>query len=905
MNRVLSKRFLRELREKLFRYIALGLLVAAGMTLVVSLAAAADTIIIGSNNKAEENKLEDGQFSVFVPFTEEQEKMLSDTGITLERIFSIDIKASDSSVLRVMKNRTGIDLIAVREGRTAEKMGEVLLEQRYCEENGINVGDTVEIGGIKLTVCGTGSVPDYDTPIANMYDSAAESKSFGLAFVTAEQYDGFYNISGRNPENLCYAYRLNGRLTHDELKKKIRDIDFDYAAYNDVFFKEMLADTVGKRDELLKGLKELDDGAGELKKGILELTENNGDVTSGIDEIFSGYLMMAEDTLSGAGVPVKLSEDNYADILDEYIELTGEGQLIELKAALDGINEYRNGINEYVNGASECAEGTSEVADGVSKLHNEAIEVIEEYIKVDVDNLTSFVKREDNPRILTAANDMVLYKQTALIAGVFIMILFTYVISVFVIHQVRKESSIIGALYAMGAKKKQLIAHYITLPTLVTLTGSVIGCVLGFSAPLIESQTVDSYRYYSFPECETVYSAWLMIYAVIMPPLVCAVVNALVINKSLSRTALSLIKNEQNMETGRQMKVSEHLGFMRRFQLRQIMRESRTGGAVIFGMIIALVIFMMGMDCYVMTEHIKQDNKSSVSYEYLYTLKYPPKNAPAGAEACLTETLSVSRYGYSSDITVFGIDGDNKYFDAKPEKGKGKLVIGKSVAEKYAVGVGDKIILTNKEEDTDYVFTVTGISDYSVGLPAFMDIASMRELFDEEEDYYNALISDKKLDIEQGRIYSVTERKDIERASEVLANILSQTIAILMGASLLIFIAVMYLMLNVMVDRASFGISLMKTFGFNEREVHIMYLNGNTITIAIGAIVGIPISKVIVDMFFPLMAANTAAGMDLSFSALQYGEIFIGIMMIYAVINLMLVGKLRKISPAEVLKNRE
>lgn len=905
MNKVLSKRFLRELREKLFRYIALCLLVAAGMTLVVSLAAAADTIIVGSNQKAKENKLEDGQFSVFVPFNEEQEKMLSDTGITLERMFSIDLKAADRSTLRVMKNRSSIDLIAVQEGRTAEKPGEVLLEQRYCEENKIKPGDTVEIGGIKLTVTGTGSVPDYDTPIANMYDSAAESKNFGLAFVTDEQYSSFYNISDRNPENLCYAYRLNGKLTHEELKKKIRDIDFDYASYDDVFFKEILADTVGKRDELLKGLNELNDGSDDLKKGMTELSDSGTDVTTGIDEIFSGYLLLAEDTLSGAGAQVSLSAENYAEVLDQYIGITNDEQLIELKAVLDGINEYRIGVSEYVNGVSQCADGVTELADGVSKLHSDAQEVIEEYIKVDIDNLTSFVKREDNPRILTAANDMVLYKQTALIAGLFIMILFTYVISVFVIHQVRKESSIIGALYAMGAKKKQLIAHYIALPTLVTLTGSVIGCVLGFSKPFIEYQTMDSRRYYSFPMCDSVYSPWLIIYALVMPPLVCAVVNALVINKSLSRTALSLIKNEQNMEKGRQMKISEHLSFMRRFQLRQIMRELRTGGAVIFGMMIALVIFMMGMDCYVMCGHISEDNKNSVSYEYLYTLKYPAKEVPAGAEACMTETLSASLYGYSADITVFGIDGDNKYFDAKPENGKGKLVVGKSVAEKYSVGAGDKLILTDKEEDTDYVFTITGVSDYSVGLPVFMDIESMRELFGEDEDYYNTLISDKQLDIEQGRIYSVTERKDIERAAAVFTDIMSQTITILMGASLLIFIAVMYLMLNVMVDRASFGISLMKTFGFNEREVHIMYLNGNTITIAVGAIIGIPVSKILVDQFFPLMVANTSSGMDLSFSALQYGEIFLGIMLIYFVINLLLVGKLKKISPAEVLKNRE
>ena len=896
---------MREFREKRFRYLALGLLVAAGMALVVSLTAASDTIINGSEKQAEENKVEDGEFSVFVPFTQKQEEKLLQTGITMEKMFSIDFKNAQGATLRVMKNRSKINLIAIKEGRIAQKSGEVLLEQRYCEENKIRPGDTVELAGETLIVTGTGSVPDYDTPIANMNDSAAESKTFGLAFVTEEQYARFSEKTDRNPENLCYAYRLNGKLTDEALKKKIRDIEFDYNTYDDPFFKEMIADTVGKRDDLLKGLNELNDGTQELKKGITDLNKNSADVADGMDEIFSGYLTLAENLLAQAEIPTNLTEGNYDYVLQMYGMITNDSQLLELKAALDGIDEYRSGIKEYVSGVEECADGGKELADGVSKLHKDAVKVINDYIKADIENLVSFVKREDNPRILSAANDMVMYKQTALIAGVFIMVLFTYVISVFVIHQVRKESRIIGALYAMGAKKKQLIAHYVMLPTIVTLVGSLSGCLIGLCKPCIDYQTADSYRYYSFPSCQTQYSLWLILYAVLMPPLVCALVNALVINKSLSRTALSLLNNEQSTEIGRQMKVSEHLGFMRRFQLRQIMRESRTGGAVIFGMLISLIIFMMGMDCYVMCQHIEEGNTESVKYEYLYTLKYPSKKAPNGAEACMTETLSKSFAGYSADVTVFGIDKNNQFFDAKPEKGKGKLVIGKPVAEKYSVGVGDKLILTDKEEDTDYVFTVTGISDYSVGLSVFMDIGSMRELFDVDETYYNTLISDKKLDIEPGRIYSVTEKKDIKRAAGIFSDILAPTIDILMITSLLIFCAVMYLMLNVMVDRASFGISLMKTFGFNDREVHIMYLNGNTITIAIGALIGIPISKLLVDQFFPYMAANMMTGINLKFSALQYGEIFLGIMCIYMIINFLLVGKLKKITPAEVLKNRE
>ena len=44
------------------------------------------------------------------------------------------------------------------------------------------------------------------------------------------------------------------------------------------------------------------------------------------------------------------------------------------------------------------------------------------------------------------------------------MILFTYVISVFVIHEIEKENSIIGTLYALGVIKKQLLKYYLTVP---------------------------------------------------------------------------------------------------------------------------------------------------------------------------------------------------------------------------------------------------------------------------------------------------------------------------------------------------------------------------------------------------------------------------------------------------------
>ena len=130
-------------------------------------------------------------------------------------------------------------------------------------------------------------------------------------------------------------------------------------------------------------------------------------------------------------------------------------------------------------------------------------------------------------------------------------------------------------------------------------------------------------------------------------------------------------------------------------------------------------------------------------------------------------------------------------------------------------------------------------------------------------------------------------------------------IVMLIVIAIIIFFAVMFLMLNVMVERASFGISLVKVFGYKTRDVKRLYLNGNALLIAIGALVEIPLSKLIIDKVFPLFIQNVTSGINLVFPLYIYPIIFAGTMAVYYVITAILVRKLGKITPAEVLKNRE
>ena len=58
----------------------------------------------------------------------------------------------------------------------------------------------------------------------------------------------------------------------------------------------------------------------------------------------------------------------------------------------------------------------------------------------------------------------------------------------------------IGALYALGVKRKDLMKHYILLPTLISLIGGAIGTALAYTRIGVWYQMQDAYNYYSLPD---------------------------------------------------------------------------------------------------------------------------------------------------------------------------------------------------------------------------------------------------------------------------------------------------------------------------------------------------------------------------------------------------------------------
>lgn len=807
MQKVLRKRVLRDLKENLFRYIALAFLIIIGMYVVVSLIGAGATIIDNGEAHDKANKIEDGQFSVFVPLSDDEISQLEDAGAEVEKMFYEDYDVMDGKTLRVFANRKNIDLVECDEGRLAEADDEIVVEKRFSQVNDVSVGDTIQIAGNDFKVTGIGTSPDYNALFKEMSDTVVDSKVFGTVFVTEGAYDKL-NATGESvkTETYLYAFRLEGKTTCDDVKDALEDIKVDTDSIDDEYFQE-------------------------------------------------------------------------------YWDRTGAA-----------INDFKDGIKELKSGANE-------LADGVAELKKETDSFLKDY-DTDLANITSFVTSDDNPRTGGAADDQQINVQAGYFFGVLLMLLFTYVISVFVVHGIEKESSVIGALYALGVKRRDLMMHYLTLPVIVTTAAGIIGFLIGISNVGIPVQMADAYAYYSIPAMDVKIPLILIVYGIVMPPLAAIVVNYFVIRKKLSQTALSLIKNEVKQPKGSNVDLGD-MGFVGRFRVRQMLREMRTGLTVVIGMFIALICLMLSLNTATFCSKVKKQNVEDTHYEYMYTYKYPTENPPEGGEAAYAKTLKKEIYGYNWDVTVLGLSKNTKYFDVDLKDGKNRVAISSSFAEKYGYGVGDEIVLHDEENDIDYGFTVDSVTQYTPAFYVFMTIDDARELFGAGSNEYNVVFADKDLGVDPARLYATTTKADIESAAGIFADQMRSMVVMIVIISTLIFVVVMYLMMKVMIDRSAFSISLIKVFGFRTKEIRKLYLDGNFFIIAIGAAICLPLAKLIMSAVYPSLVSNVNCGVKLTFAPWLWAALYGGILVLYFIINRVLVGRLNKIVPAEVLKNRE
>lgn len=736
---IIDKRIVRELNNNKFRYGTLFFLIVLCISVVVSLAGAADSVFDTVDRNKQINRIEDGEFIVTAPYTQEQQAAIERLGVSLAENFYVEKKAESGTILRIFKNRRAINTFKPDSGELPEANNQIAIDKMWSRNYHLRVNDTLTIGSSSYSITGIGSVPDYSLVLQSPFDVVADPDKFSIAFVSEETFNKMSGDKGSITYN--YAYSLNGGITAAQLKTYIKE------------------------------------------------------------------------------------------------------------------------------------------------------------------NLIYFLEAKDNPRIDGVKEDSQINKSSALIAGIIVMLLLAYMISIFISHNIEKESPVIGALYALGYRKKNLLRHYMILPCILVFVASVAGVILGYYLiPFLE----DTSTYYSLPEIQPVLRLYLVSYGLGIPLVVTWIVNYIVINGKLSSPPLQLLRSEKKRSPITNLNLG-NLGFIHRFRIRQFIREIKGNITIIIGLMLAilLMIFSFGIkgtiDNYV--THATED----ASYNYMYTLKLPLEETPLHSEQAFIKPMKsyLDIAGKELEVNLFGIRAGNPFFKFSIEQDRDGVFISNAVAYKYGLDTGDTMKLEDPVEDISYTFRVAGVVPFSAGLYIFMDLNNMQNVFGESEDYYNTLLSTVAMDIAPGAVDSVITLEDMAKSASRFNEIMRGLITLLLTVSIIIFILVLYLLLKMMIDKATPSIALINVFGYNRREVKKLYLGNTLYTVILAAAVGIPISTWIVRMIWPYMISNVAAGFE-SVIPIKLYAVTVGIILLsYLFVQYMLARHIKQIRLVEILRNRE
>lgn len=231
MRNPLNKRFLRELKGELAKYIVIFVFMTAVIGLISGFLIADGSMYDTYNKSFEKYNIEDGNFELYSKADESVIDKLEKENVTIYENFykeenvvrhnNIKNDEDSQSTLRFYVNREEIDKVDLMEGSLPEDINEIAIDRMYAVNNDIKVQDTLTVGSRILKVTGLVALSDYSSLFSDNSDTMFDSLKFGVGVVSQKCFDAY------DDTHIHYVYSwLYDNKPEDDKEAKLMADDF-------------------------------------------------------------------------------------------------------------------------------------------------------------------------------------------------------------------------------------------------------------------------------------------------------------------------------------------------------------------------------------------------------------------------------------------------------------------------------------------------------------------------------------------------------------------------------------------------------------------------------------------------------------------------------------------------------
>ena len=559
------------------------------------------------------------------------------------------------------------------------------------------------------------------------------------------------------------------------------------------------------------------------------------------------------------------------------------------------------------------------------KAEKEVAEDLMENIGKEV-TLESFVPRYQNQAINFTGEDMGSDRAMIIVLLYMVIVIMAFVFGVTISNTIRNEAAVIGTLRASGYTRKELIHHYMVLPICVTLAGSLIGNILGYTV-LKNVCAGMYYGSYSLPTYVTVWNGEAFLLTTVVPVLIMLLINYMVLHHKLKLSPLQFLRRDlSGKKKKKAMYLSPKTSIFHRFRLRIIFQNKSNYLVLFTGILFANLLLFFGLLLPSVLSHYQVEIQNGLLAKYQYLLEAPVSAASgneldrlismlefsAGTKTDNPDAEEFSAYSLDTlpgkykteEIMLYGVEPDSDYVKADTKDG---VYISSAYADKFQIKKGDMIKLKEKYEKDTYSFKVKGIYQYSGALCVFMDQQKLNKTFDLGTDYYSGYFSKTKItDIDEKYIGSVIDLSALTKVSRQLDVSMGNMMGLVNGFAVAIFLVLIYLLSKIIIEKNAQSISMAKILGYTNGEIGRLYILSTSIVVILCLLLSFPIEETFMKIIFrEMMLASISGWITLWIDPMIYVEMFVIGAVTYAVVAALEYRKIQKVPMDEALKNVE
>lgn len=883
----LRKRFPREMRNNLGKYLGIFLLMSVTIALTSGFLTAAHSISVIIDDIPTTYHVEDGRFTTAFEATDAQLDAARGAaedagGIDMFANWSIDADCAAESndgrdcTLRTYVHRTDVDLAAYAEGRAPEAADEVAVDRVFAQNNGVRVGDAVTLNGRSFTVCGIMTTPDNQALFQNNSDFTVNTLTFGVAEVSDAGFAAL-RAGGQQPA-FTYSFTFrNPDLT--------------------------LAERTDAEKDMVRALADADATVNDLT----DAASNQG----------IGY---AADDVSGDSTMWSVLLYIIIAIMAFVFVVLTSGTIEEESAIIGTLlaNGYRRRelVAHYL--ALPCAVGVAAAVVG----NVAGFTLMSEPMR----NL--YYGSYSLPPYYATWSWSVFAKTTVVPVAVLVFITLAGLVRKMrhtPLEFLRHETSKGGVKRGFALPERLGFTARFRLRVFLRNLGNFATLFIGigfasmlllFSLAILPTMThyAENLRSNVVVEHEYTLKAPLELEGTDDERAAWSAVDELANVEGGKLSAAADAADELSRAGDALQAAADALAATPTAEGLAAAQQAQDAAAAAQDRLYERVDDIaadLGKSRDDVVELLQDAADVDVDGDNVHPVNTRDNGAAKieQAEKYAVYTLEYDRGSGNGteSITVYGVAPDSRYWDGIGVGG-GRAVFGRGLVDKFGFAEGQTVSLYDKyaDEAHDVVFEGDGFTWGSKSdMAVYMSLDDFNRLFGNDAGYFNAYASDEPLDLDARYLASDLTPADMDAIGEQFVGMMDDMIGMLVGLSVFIFLVFMYLLTKSAIDRSARAISYMKVFGYRDREISRLYVRSITLTVAVSLVACQPLIIGGLTAIFRAMLLAYSGNIEIFVPLSAIAEVIAIGFATYLVVALLHVRRIKRVPLALALKVQE